>query len=72
MMERGEFTITKVRNTKTVKANVVIFATSNSTQRLSKPLLSRFAIFEIPEYTYPEFEAISIRLCKKLPQTVAV
>jgi MoxR-like ATPase len=40
MMERGEFTTTKVRNTKTVKANVVIFATSNSTERLSKPLLS--------------------------------
>ena len=27
MMERGEFTSTKVRNTKTVKANVAIFAT---------------------------------------------
>jgi MoxR-like ATPase len=51
MMERGEFVSTKVRNTKTVKANVVIFATSNTTERLSKPLLSRFTIFEIPEYT---------------------
>src|SRR5437763_10651492 len=30
MMERGEFTSTKVRNTKTVKADVAIFATSNS------------------------------------------
>src|SRR5919201_4480104 len=27
MMERGEFTTTKIRNTKTVRANVVIFAT---------------------------------------------
>jgi MoxR-like ATPase len=61
-MERGEFTSTKVRNTKTVKANVVIFATSNSTERLSKPLLSRFTVFEIPEYTYEEFETISIRI----------
>src|ERR671938_698201 len=52
MMERGEFTSTKVRNTKTVKANVVIFASSNSTERLSKPLLSRFTVFEIPSYTY--------------------
>jgi Holliday junction resolvasome RuvABC ATP-dependent DNA helicase subunit len=52
MMERGEFTSTKVRNTKTVKANIVIFATSNSTERLSKPLLSRFTVFEIPEYSY--------------------
>jgi hypothetical protein len=33
MMERGKFLSTKVRNTKTVKANMVIFATSNSTQR---------------------------------------
>ena len=30
MMERGEFTTTKARNTQTVKANLVIFATSNS------------------------------------------
>jgi MoxR-like ATPase len=72
MMERGEFTSTKVRNTKTVKANVVIFATSNSTERLSKPLLSRFTIYEIPEYSYPEFEAISVRLIKKLHQNAVI
>jgi Holliday junction DNA helicase RuvB len=72
IMERGEFTSTKVRNTKTLKANVVIFATSNSTERLSKPLLSRFTIFEIPEYSYEEFEAISIRIIKKLPQNVVI
>jgi MoxR-like ATPase len=72
MMERGEFTSTKARNTQTVKANVVIFATSNSTQRLSKPLLSRFTVYEIPEYTYPEFEAVSVRIVKKLPQNTII
>jgi MoxR-like ATPase len=72
LMERGAFTSTKVRNTRTVKANVVIFATSNSTERLSKPLLSRFTLFEIPEYTYPEFEAISVRIIKKLPQNTVI
>jgi MoxR-like ATPase len=72
MMERGEFTITKARNTKRVKANMVIFATSNSTERLSKPLLSRFTVFEIPEYTYEEFEAISLRIIKKLPQNTTI
>jgi holliday junction DNA helicase RuvB len=72
MMERGEFTSTKIRNTKTVKANVVIFATSNSIERLSKPLLSRFNLFEIPEYTYEEFEAISVRIIKKLPQNAVI
>ena len=72
MMERGEFVSTKIRNTKTVKANIVIFATSNSTERLSKPLLSRFTVFEIPQYTYPEFEAISVRIIKKLPQNTVI
>src|ERR671929_1045710 len=70
--ERGEFISTKVRNTKTVNANVAIFATSNSTERLNKPLLSRFTVFEIPEYSYPEFEAISVRLIKKLPQNAVI
>jgi hypothetical protein len=55
-----------VRNTKTVKANIVIFATSNGTGRLSKPLLSRFTVYEIPEYTYEEFEGIALRIIKKL------
>jgi holliday junction DNA helicase RuvB len=72
MMERGEFTSTKVRNTQTVKANMVIFATSNSTKRLSKPLLSRFTVFEIPEYTYEEFETISVRIIKKLNQNAVI
>jgi MoxR-like ATPase len=72
IMERGEFTSTKVRNTQTVKANVAIFATSNSIDRLSKPLLSRFTVFEMPEYSYPEFEAISVRMIKKLPQSVVI
>jgi Holliday junction resolvasome RuvABC ATP-dependent DNA helicase subunit len=72
MMERGSFTSTKVRNTQTVKADMVIFAISNSTERLSKPLLSRFTVFEIPEYSYPEFEAISIRIIKKLSQNTVI
>jgi MoxR-like ATPase len=72
MMEQGEFTSTKVRNTKTVKANVVIFASSNSIERLSKPLLSRFTVFEIPEYSYEEFEAIAVRIIRKLPQDAII
>jgi hypothetical protein len=45
---------------------MVIFATSNSTDRLSKPILSRFTIYEIPQYAYEEFETISTRIIKKL------
>jgi replication-associated recombination protein RarA len=72
MMEKGEFVSTKVRNTKKVKANIVIFATSNSTERLSKPLLSRFTVFEIPEYTYEEFEGIALRLISKLHPNIVI
>src|ERR671932_1675462 len=72
MMERGSFTSNKVRNTKRVKANMVIFATSNSTERLSKPLLSRFTVLEIPEYTYPEFEDISTKIVNKLAQNTVI
>ena len=55
-----------------MKANIVIFATSNSTERLSKPLLSRFTVFEIPEYTYEEFEVIALRIVKKLHPNVVI
>jgi replication-associated recombination protein RarA len=72
MMERGEFVSTNVRNTRIVKANMVIFARSNCTERLSKPLLSRFTVFEIPEYTYEEFEGIAMRLIKKLHPNVVI
>jgi AAA+ superfamily predicted ATPase len=51
---------------------MVIFATSNSTERLSKPLLSRFTILEIPEYTYEEFETISTRVIRKLPLNAVI
>jgi MoxR-like ATPase len=52
--------------------DIVIFGTSNSTERLSEPLLSRFTVFEIPEYTYEEFETMSIRIIKKLPQNAII
>ena len=41
-------------------------------ERLSKPLLSRFTVFEIPEYSYEEFEAISLRIIKKLHRSAII
>ena len=52
----------------TVKADI----TSNSIERLSKPLLSRFTILPIPEYTYEEFEAISLRIIKNLKRDTVI
>ena len=51
-----------------------VFATSNSIERLNKPLKSRFAIFRLPEYNYEEFLQIGIKLLSheyKLPQQTA-
>ena len=31
-----------------------------------------FTVFEIPEYSYPEFEAISAWIIKKLPQNAVI
>ena len=39
-----------------------VVATSNSLDRLSKPLKSRFAILHIPSYTFEEFVEIAVRL----------
>ncbi|MFL6362930.1 MAG: hypothetical protein ACJ709_05770 [Nitrososphaeraceae archaeon] len=39
-------------------------------ERLSKPRLSRFTVFEIPEHM--EFETISVRLIKKLHQNAVI
>jgi len=51
-----------------------VFATSNSIERLNKPLKSRFAIFRLPEYNYEGFLQIGIKLLSheyKLPQQTA-
>ena len=47
-------------------------STTNSTERLSKPLLSRFTVLEIPEYTYAEFEDTSTRIVNKLPRNTTI
>ncbi len=35
-------------------------------------MLSRFTVYEIPEYTYEEFEGIEARLIKKLHPNIVV
>jgi holliday junction DNA helicase RuvB len=54
-----------------VMPGLKVFATSNSIERLNKPLKSRFAIFRLPEYDYEEFLQIGIKLLSheyKLPE----
>lgn len=62
LMETGILTSTKVMKTYEKKMNVSIFATTNDIDSLSKPLRSRFLEFSLPEYTFEEFDTLSVKL----------
>ena len=43
-----------------------VFATANTCEKIIEPLLSRFLVLEIPEYTFEEFTEIAVsRLTKE-------
>ena len=60
LMETGIISETKINKTRQLKLTSWVFATANSTNKLSEPLLSRFVILEVPEYTFEEFREISV------------
>jgi MoxR-like ATPase len=62
LMEIGILISTKVKKTYEKKMNVSIFATTNNIDSLSKPLRSRFLEFSLPEYTFEEFDRLSVKL----------
>jgi replication-associated recombination protein RarA len=65
LMETGILTSTKIKKTYEKKMNVSIFATTNDIDSLSKPLTSRFLEFSLPEYTFEEFDRLSVKLLGK-------
>jgi len=60
LMETGIISETKVKKTRHVKLVSWVIATTNSVEKIIEPLLSRFVVLEIPEYTFEEFTEISI------------
>jgi Holliday junction DNA helicase RuvB len=66
LMETGIISETKINKTRQTELTSWVFATSNSCDKIIQPLLSRFAILEIPEYTFEEFSEIAlIRLARE-------
>jgi MoxR-like ATPase len=65
LMETGILMCTKAKKTYEKKMNVSIFATTNDTDSLSKPLRSRLLEFSLPEYTFEEFDRLSVKLLAK-------
>ncbi len=63
LLESGEVNVTFKSNKIRFKMNdPIVFGTSNSKDRLSKPLLSRFQTYHLPEYTDEEFILVSENL----------
>ena len=62
LMETGEMVETKVNKTRSIKLKTWVFATANTTTRLSKPLLTRFMVFSLKPYTYEDFEEVTVHV----------
>jgi Holliday junction DNA helicase RuvB len=65
LMETGIISETKINKTRQMELTSWVFATANSCEKLIEPLISRFAILEIPEYTFEEFSEIALTKLKK-------
>jgi holliday junction DNA helicase RuvB len=66
LMETGIISETKINKIRQMELITWVFATANSYEKIIQPLLSRFAVLEVPEYTFNEFTDIAIsRLSKE-------
>jgi Holliday junction DNA helicase RuvB len=64
-MESGIISETKINKTRQMELTSWVFATANSCQKIIEPLLSRFAILEMPEYTFEQFREIAVSRLRK-------
>ena len=66
LMETGIISETKIKKTRQLELISWVFASANSTERIIEPLLSRFLVLQVPDYTFEEFTHIAInRLAKE-------
>jgi len=66
LMETGIVSETKIKKTRQLHLTSWVFGTANSTKKILEPLLSRFVILQVPEYSFEEFTDIAIsRLAKE-------
>jgi MoxR-like ATPase len=65
LMQTGIISETKMKKTRELKLTTRVIATANSCEKLITPLLSRFVILDVPEYTFEEFKEISVEILAK-------
>src|SRR6187200_637106 len=62
LMETGIIAETKFQKTRSTQLKTWIYATSNSTDRLLSPLLSRFLVLHFRQYKYENFHEVAVHL----------
>jgi Holliday junction DNA helicase RuvB len=60
LMETGIISETKIGKTRKATLTSWVFATCNNSENIIEPLLSRFLVLEVPEYTFEEFVRIAV------------
>src|SRR5437867_1173844 len=60
LMETGLISETKVKKTRELELTSWVFATCNNSENIIEPLLSRFLVLEVPEYTFEEFVRVAV------------
>jgi MoxR-like ATPase len=77
-METGILTQTMHSKVRHIHLKTWVFATSNGTKKLSEPLLSRFRVMHLNEYSFSQFYEISVNkllkegLDKKAADEIAI
>jgi len=65
LMETGIISEIKINKTRQLKLSSWVFATANSCHKIIEPLLSRFVVLEMSEYTFDEFSEIAVTRLRK-------
>ena len=65
LMETGIIVETKYKKTRDTQLKTWIFATSNSTDQMLTPLLSRFMVLRFKQYKYEAFQEVAIHLLSR-------
>lgn len=60
LMETGIISETKLGKTRQTELTTWVFATANSYKKIIQPLLSRFMVLKVADYTFQEFTDIAI------------
>jgi holliday junction DNA helicase RuvB len=65
LMETGIIVETKYKKTRDTQLKTWIFATSNSTDQMLTPLLSRFMVLRFKQYKYEAFQEVAVHLLSR-------